>query len=308
MEAADNASRITVDGYVEVRRFGRLYFLLMLAVYLLIIGTNVTVVSLIRVHRDLHQPMYVLIAALLLNSVLYSSAIYPKLLLDFLSEEQTISYSACLLQCFGFYSLAGSEFLLLAFMALYRYVAICRPLRYPGLMTGGRVAALLLLAWLLPASQIAVPTVLNANRKLCRFLFKGIICNSTINELYCQWSPAQNAYGLAVLGNLVLLPVLFILFSYARILLVSCRSGRELRSKAAQTCLPHLLILISFSSFNIYDVLLLRLSAAVPKTVHFFITLQIIAFQPLFNPIIYGLKMTEISRHLKKLFRRNVLA
>ncbi|CAG13302.1 unnamed protein product [Tetraodon nigroviridis] len=307
MEPRANVSYITVDGYVEVHRYRYLYFVLMLTAYLLILCTNSTVVYLICLHRDLHQPMYVLIAALLLNSVIYSSTIYPKLLLDFLSEEQTITYSACLFQCFAFYSLAGSEFLLLAVMAYDRYVAICTPLRYPAVMRRRRVAALLLLAWVAPAFQTAVPTITNANKKLCHFVFKGMICNSTAYDLLCQRSQTLNIYGLIVLVNLVILPVVFILFSYIRILLVSYQSSREVRRKAAQTCLPHLLILINFSSFTIYDVLLIRLSTTVPKTVRFLITLQMIMYQPLFNPIIYGLKMREISKHLKKLFARKVL-
>lgn len=306
MEARGNSSYIVVDGYVEVHRFRYLYFLVMLTVYLLIICANSTVVYLIYSQRDLHQPMYVLIAALLLNSVLYSTAIYPKLLMDFLSEQQTITYSGCLFQYFSFYSLAGSEFLLLAIMAYDRYLAICTPLRYQALMRTRRVAALLLLAWMVPAAKVAVPTIMNANRKLCTFLFKGIICNSTIYNLHCQRSPVMNIYGLMVLVNLLILPVIFILFSYARILLVSYQSSKEVRRKAAQTCLPHLMILINFSSLNLYDVLLLRLNTVIPKMVHFLITLQIITYQPLFNPIIYGLKMREISKHLKKLFARKV--
>lgn len=307
MEPRANASHIVVDGYVELHRYWFLYFVLMFSAYLLIICTNSTVVYLICLHQDLHQPMYVLIAALLLNSVLYSSAIYPKLLKDFLSQEPTISYPACLFQYFSFYSLGGSEFLLLALMAYDRYLAICEPLRYAAVMKRRRVAALLLLAWIAPAFQLGVPTIVNANMKLCHFVFKGIICNSTVYELHCQRSPTLNVFGLVVLVNLLILPVVFILFSYARILLVSYQSSGEVRRKAAQTCFPHLMILINFSVFNLYDVLLLRLNTVVPKTVRFLITLQIITYQPLFNPIIYGLKMREISKHLKKLFARKLL-
>lgn len=307
MEPSTNASDISVEGYVELHRYRHLYFVVLLSAYLLIICTNSTVVYLIGLHRDLHQPMYVLIAALLLNSVLYSSAIYPKLLKDLLSEQPTISYSACLFQYFAFYALGGSDFLLLALMAYDRYLAICRPLCYPALMSSRRLAALLLWAWVTPACQVAVPTIMNANKKLCNLVFKGIICNSTIYDLHCQRSPALNVYGLMVLVSLLILPVVFILLSYARILLVSYQSSKEVRRKAAQTCIPHLMVLINFSSFNIYDVLLLRLNTVVPKTVRLLITLQIITYQPLFNPIIYGLKMREIHKHLKKLFGRKAL-
>ncbi|TWW80238.1 Olfactory receptor-like protein COR2 [Takifugu flavidus] len=109
------------------------------------------------------------VQALLINSVLYSTAIYPKLLIDFLSEEQTITYSVCLFQWFMFYSLGGSEFLLLAVMAY----------------------------------------------------------DSTMFNLHCQRSETFNIYGLMVLVNLLIVPVMFILFSYARILLISYQSSKE---------------------------------------------------------------------------------
>lgn len=301
-----NVSYLTVEGYVDMHKYRYLYFVIMLTAYILIICSNSTVVFLICFHQNLHQPMYVLIAALLINSVLYSTAMYPKLLIDFLSEEQTITYSACLLQYFMFYSLAGSEFLLLAVMAYDRYVAICKPLQYSAIMRRRTVTIFLLLAWIAPASQVAVPAIMNANTKLCNFIFQGIICNSTIFRLHCRRSPTFNIYGLMVLVNVLILPVIFILFSYTRILIISYQSSKEVRKKAAQTCLPHLMILINFSCLNVYDVLLLRLNTVVPKTVHFLITLQIMIYHPLFNPIIYGLKMKEISRQLKKLLRRNV--
>nr|ABC43461.1 odorant receptor [Takifugu rubripes] len=302
MDNRANVTYIIVEGYVELQKYRYLYFVIMLTAYILIICSNSTIVFLICFHRNLHEPMYVLIAALLINSVLYSTAIYPKLLIDFLSEEQTITYSVCLFQWFMFYSLGGSEILLLAVMAYDRYLAICKPLQYSAIMRRRTVTIFLLLAWIAPTAQVAVPTIMNANRKLCNFIFKGIICNSTMFNLHCQRSETFNIYGLMVLVNLLIVPVMFILFSYARILLISYQSSKEVRKKAAQTCLPHLMILINFSCLTVYDVLLLRLNTVVPKTVHFLITLQIIMYHPLFNPIVYGFKMKEISKRLKKLF------
>ena len=101
---------------------------------------------------------------------------------------------------------------------------------------------------------------------------------------------------------LLLLPVLFILFTYTRILIITYRSSREVRRKAAQTCLPHLIVLINFSCLCAYDVIIVELESDFPKTVHLIMTLQIILYHPLFNPIMYGLKMKEIYKHLKRLF------
>ncbi|XP_031150939.1 olfactory receptor 6N2-like [Sander lucioperca] len=293
-----NVTYITLGGYVEVDKYRYVYFFIMFIVYLLIICTNSTIVYIIWVHQHLHKPMYIFIAALLVNSVLFSTVVYPKLLIDFLSEKQTISYSACLFQFQLFYSLAGSEFLLLAAMSYDRYVSICKPLQYHTIMRKTTVSIFLGLAWIVPASQIAIP----AKEKLCSFILKGIFCNNTVYKLQCVISGARVVRDFIILLNVALVPVLFILFTYTRIFIITYRSSREVRKKAAQTCLPHLIILINFSFLCAYDVAIVGLEPQFPKIVHLIMTLQIILYHPLFNPIMYGLKMKEISKHLKRLF------
>ncbi|XP_023268272.1 olfactory receptor 6N2-like [Seriola lalandi dorsalis] len=302
MDDEFNVTFVTLGGYVEVDKYRYIYFIIIFMVYILIICSNSTIVYLICIHQNLHEPMYIFIAALLINSVLLSTVIYPKLLIDFLSEKQIISYSACLFQFHIFYSLGGSEFLLLAAMAYDRYVSICKPLQYPTIMRKTTVSIFLILAWLLPASQVAVPAGLSANKKLCSFTLKAVFCNNTVYKLQCVVSSAQIIHDMVILLNIALLPVLFILFTYTRILIISYRSSREVRKKAAQTCLPHLLVLINFSCLCAYDVITVQLESDFPKTVRLIMTLQIVMYHPLFNPIMYGLKMKEISKHLKRLF------
>ncbi|XP_053184051.1 olfactory receptor 6N2-like [Scomber japonicus] len=297
-----NVTYITLGGYVEVDKYRYVYFLIIFTVYILIILSNSTIVYLIWTHQNLHEPMYIFIAALLVNSVLLSTAIYPKLLIDSLSEKQIIPYSACLFQFHIFYSLGGSEFLLLSAMAYDRYVSICKPLQYPVIMRKTTVSIFLLLAWLLPAAQVAVPAGLSANKKLCNFSLKAIFCNNTVYKLQCVVSRAQIIHDMVILLNVALIPVLFIIFTYTRILIISYRSSRDVRKKAAQTCLPHLIVLINFSCLCAYDVITVQLESDFPKTVRLIMTLQIVMYHPLFNPVMYGLKMKEISKHLKKLF------
>ncbi|XP_076602492.1 olfactory receptor 10AG1-like [Chaetodon auriga] len=297
-----NLSSITLSGYVEVERFRYVYFVVIFMLYILIICCNSTIICLIVIHKNLHEPMYIFIAALLINSVLYSMTIYPKLLVDFLSDKQVISHPVCHFQFFLFYSLGGSEFLLLSAMAYDRYVSICKPLQYPNIMKKTTVSIFLLLSWLVPACQMAGSTTLSANRKVCHFTLKGIFCNNSIYKLHCVTSRALSMYGVIVLLNIVFFPMLYIVFTYTKILIICYRSSRHVRRKAAQTCLPHLLVLISFSLLCSYDIIILRLESDVPKTVRLIMTLQVILYHPLFNPIIYGLKMKEISKHLRKLF------
>uniref|UniRef100_A0A3Q3MPB3 Olfactory receptor n=1 Tax=Mastacembelus armatus TaxID=205130 RepID=A0A3Q3MPB3_9TELE len=294
MEEDLNVTYITFGGY--------LYFIVFCAVYILIICSNSTIVYLIWKHRDLHEPMYIFIAALLLNSVLYSTNIYPKLLIDFLSEQQIISYSACLVQFYMFYALTSSEFLLLAAMAYDRYVSICKPLQYPTIMRKRTVSVFLALSWLVPACQEIGLVTLIANQKLCSFTLKVIFCNNSIYKLFCVTSKAITVFGIFNFLHVVVLPVLFIIFTYTRILIICYHSCGEVRRKAAQTCLPHLMVLFNYFFLISYDLITVRLETDFPKTARLVMTLQLVVYNPLFNPIIYGLKMKEIYKHVKKLF------
>ncbi|XP_039674615.1 olfactory receptor 4E1-like [Perca fluviatilis] len=301
MDYEANVTYITLDGHVEVNKYRYVYFFIMFIVYTLIICSNSTIVYLIWVHQNLHEPMYIFIAALLINSVVYSTNIYPKLLFDFLSEKQIISYSACLFQFYIFYTFASSEFLLLSAMAYDRYVSICKPLQYHTIMRKTTVSIFLLFAWLLPACHIALPTILSSKAKLCDLTLKGIFCNNSIYKLQCVTSRVITIYGVVSLADLSILPMLFIIFTYIKIFIVTYRSCREVRKKAADTCLPHLLVLISFSILCAYDISIARVESNFSKTARLIMTLQTILYHSLFNPLIYGLKMKEISKHLKRL-------
>ncbi|XP_041663033.1 olfactory receptor 6N2-like [Cheilinus undulatus] len=307
MNDDSNETYITLDGYVEVHRYRYLFFVVMLTAYILVLLFNSAVVCVTWIHKNLHEPMYIFIAALLFNSVLFSTVIYPKLLIDFLSEKQIISHSACLCQVFLFYSLGGSEFLLLAAMSYDRYVSICKPLQYPAIMRKTTVICLLLLAWLLPACQLLGFTVHYAQQQLCSFTLRGIYCNNSNVKLYCVLSRVKSLYGLVVLFNVALLLLFFIFFTYSRIFLVSYRSYGAVRKKAAETCLPHLMALISIFCFSVYDAVVIRLENDLPKTAGFVMSFQLVLYHPLFNPLMYGLKMKEISKHLKRLLWRRSL-
>ncbi|XP_035770520.1 olfactory receptor-like protein COR3 [Neolamprologus brichardi] len=224
MNAEMNITYITFGGHVEVEKYRYIYFVIMFMVYVLIICSNSTIVWVIIVQKSLHEPMYIFIAALLVNSILLSTVIYPKLLIDFLSEKQIILYHACLFQLFMFYVLSSSEFLLLSAMAYDRYVSICKPLQYPTIMRRTRVSIFLILSWFLPAIQIVVPVLRNSITPLCNFTLKGIFCNNSVNHLYCVTSKELSIYGMVVLFNVALFPMLFILFTYIKIIIVACQT------------------------------------------------------------------------------------
>ncbi|KAF3694375.1 Olfactory receptor 11A1 Hs6M1-18 Olfactory receptor 11A2 Olfactory receptor OR6-30 [Channa argus] len=304
MDKEVNVTHLILDGHVEINKYRYLYFMLVFIVYILIICSNCTIVYLIWKHQNLHEPMYIFIAALLLNSVLHSTNIYPKLLLDLLSEKQIISYQACIVQYFMFYILVDSEFLLLAAMSYDRYVSICKPLKYPTIMRKKTISIFLVLSWLFPFCHFVALATMCANQKLCSFTLKVIFCNNTLFKLFCVTPKAITIFGVITLLNNVGFPVFFIIYTYTRILKICYRSSGDVRKKAAQTCLPHLLLLINHFVLITYDLIIVRLEYDFPKTARLIMTLPLVVYNPLLNPIVYGLKMKEIFKHLKRLFCR----
>uniref|UniRef100_A0A8C6SCG7 Olfactory receptor n=1 Tax=Neogobius melanostomus TaxID=47308 RepID=A0A8C6SCG7_9GOBI len=267
-----------------------LYFVIFFSAFVVIICSNSTIVWLILIHKNLHKPMYFFIAALLLNSVLFSSALYPKILLDILSEKQVVTYSTCLFQWYIIYAIGGAEFWLLMFMALDRYLAICKPLQYPTIMTKSRVNVLLTVAWTVPGFQMAV------------LVSAGIICNTTTHNMLCFPSAALKSWGTFTLVNSVFVPVIFNCFTYINIFIIANRRGPEARKKAMRTCLPHLVVLFNCFCLCSFDVLLARVDGEFPKLGRFIMSVPFILYHPLVNPFIYGLKMKKISTHLQRIF------
>ncbi|XP_072252945.1 olfactory receptor 2T1-like [Leuresthes tenuis] len=298
-----NDTYVTFVGHVELYKYRYLYFTVMFIVYILILCSNSIVVYLVYINENLHEPMYIFIAALLLNCLLFSTNIYPKLLIDFLSDKQITSFLLCHFQAFLYYSLSGSELLLLAAMAYDRYVSICKPLQYSTIMRKTTVRNLLVLAWILPACQLVPSIFIMTTLNVCNLTLKAIFCNNAVSKLYCMSSNTLYViYGVVIILSTILFPMLFILFTYLKILIISHRSSKIVRKKAAQTCTPHLLVLISFSCLWTYDIVIARLEIDLHKTARLILSLQVILYHPLFNPIIYGLKMQKISKHIKRLF------
>ncbi|XP_071392221.1 olfactory receptor 11A1-like [Centroberyx affinis] len=302
MEEGFNETYLTLPGHARFDKLRYLFFFMFLTVYIFASFTDSLIIFLICSQRSLHKPMYVFIAALLLNSLAGSTAVYPKLLSDFLSERPFVSRSACLCQAFVVYFLGGSSFMLLSVMAFDRYISICEPLRYATLVSPSAVAALLLLAWLLPAGLLAGGALLAGRLRLCRFQLDRLYCDiySFVN-LSCGSTLVNNMYSLLCNAMIVFLPIVFVLFSYSRILVVCLRQSGSFRGKAMRTCLPHLLVFINYSICTVFELVNNRLQADVDAVVPGVMSILMVIITTLFNPVVYGLKTQEISKRVKKL-------
>ncbi|XP_030223192.1 olfactory receptor 52E4-like [Gadus morhua] len=304
MDVDDNMTRIILGGHVQLSKYRYFYFSITFLLFILIICSNTVVLYVIYAHESLHKPMYIFVAALLMNALFGSITVYPKLLVDLLSATQTISRPACRLQSFLIYVYASCEFTLLSAMAFDRYVSICRPLQYHSLVRTQTVKLILVLAFCLPSCKIGIAIILSTNAGLCKFVIMRITCdNYSLVKAGCGDSTISNAYGLCVMVLSILPHLIFIMFSYARIFSICLRSSRDFRRGALNTCLPHLVIFLNFTIIIMFEIIQTRIPSGIPHIVRLIVSLLYVVVPPLFNPLMYGFKMQEISQHLVVLFK-----
>ncbi|CAL8238767.1 unnamed protein product [Lota lota] len=299
MDVHYNITYLILGGHVQLSKYRYFYFSITFLLFNLIICSNTVVLYVIYVHESLHKPMYIFVAALLINALFGSITVYPKLLVDLLSETQTISRPACWLQSFLIYLYASCEFTLLSAMAFDRYVSICRPLQYHSLVRTQTVKLILVLAFSLPTCKLGIGTILSANLGLCKFVLTRITCdNYSLVKASCGDSTVINAYGLSVMVLSIIPHLIFIVFSYTKILIICLRSSRNFRRGALHTCLPHLVIFLNFTIITMFEVIQNRIPSGIPHIVRLIVSLLYVVIPPLFNPLIYGFKMQEISKCL----------
>ncbi|XP_053092018.1 LOW QUALITY PROTEIN: putative olfactory receptor 13C6 [Pangasianodon hypophthalmus] len=215
MDYSPNFTYLTLEGHVDLEHYRYVYFIFTLTVYIMIICFNTVIISVILKKKCLHEPMYIFIAALLCNALLGSTTLYPKLLIDLLSEKQTVSYKECLFQAFCLYTYGVSEFTLLSTMAYDRYVSICKPLQYATLVKNSTVRKILFLSWFLPSCEVAVGVILAYQLQLFTFKLNRIYCdNYSVVKLSCKETSLNNIYGLFIFVIAVFPPVIFIIYSY----------------------------------------------------------------------------------------------
>ncbi|XP_076833064.1 olfactory receptor 52D1-like [Brachyhypopomus gauderio] len=273
--------------------------------YHFILLCNITIIVCIASDKGLHEPMYIFLCNLCVNSLYGTAGFYPKFMYDLLSQIPSISYSGCMFQIFVIYSSVLCDCSILTVMAYDRYVAICRPLEYYSEMTNIKIVKCIIFCWLAPLSSMGILVLLTSRLTLC---------GSNIGKPYCEnWAVVKLACYSITVNNVIGYVVIIIYLGHAVFISVSyiqliekCRKSIEGRYKFMQTCMPHLLVLFNMIVASLFDALYSRYgSASFPQRVRNFLALEFLYIPPILNPIIYGLKLTKIRKKVIGLISSN---
>ncbi|KAM6160845.1 olfactory receptor 5D16-like [Erethizon dorsatum] len=277
-------------------------FLIFLAIYSFSVVGNLGMIVIIKINLKLHTPMYFFLSHLSFADFCYSTIIAPKMLVNLVVEDRSLSFSGCMVQFFLFCTFVVTELVLFAVMAYDRFVAVCNPLLYMVVMSQ-KLCALLVFgsyAW-------GVACSLTLTCSALKLYFQGF---NTINHFFCELSSLISlSCSDSHLSQVLLFTVatfneistlLIILTSYVFIVgtTLKMRSARGHR-KVFSTCGSHLTAIAIFHGtiLFLYCVPNSKNSRHTVKVASVFYTVVI----PMLNPLIYSMRNKEVKDTVHKI-------
>ncbi|XP_075383980.1 LOW QUALITY PROTEIN: olfactory receptor 8B3-like [Tenrec ecaudatus] len=285
-------------------------FCLFLMIYIVTVVGNLGLIILIGLNPHLHTPMYYFLFNLSFIDLCYSSVFTPKMLMNFVSEKNIISYVGCMTQLFFFLFFVISECYMLTSMACDRYVAICSPLLYKVTMSHQVCSALSLAAYAMGFAGATAHTGCMLRLTFCNFnIINHYLCDILpLLQLSCTSTYVNDVVVLIVVGINITVPSFTILISYIFILTNILRiKSTQGRSKAFSTCSSHIIAISLFFGSGAFMYLKYTSPDSMDegKVSSIFYT----NVGPMLNPLIYSLKNKDVKVALRKVLtqiqRRN---
>ncbi|XP_006892896.1 PREDICTED: olfactory receptor 150-like [Elephantulus edwardii] len=277
-------------------------FLVFLGIYTVTVVGNLGMVILIGLSSNLHTPMYYFLSSLSFIDLCHSTVITPKMLVNFVTEKNIISYPECMTQLYFFLIFVISECHMLAVMAYDCFVAICNPLLYNVTMSYQVYSWLIVMVYMMgfigaTAHTVCMLRVVISKVKIINHYFCDLF---PLLELSCSSTYINEVTVLCFSAFNIVVPALTILGSYVFIIvsILKIRSV-EGRSKAFSTCSSHITAVSIF--FGSAAFMYLQLSSVSStdqgKVSSVFYTIIV----PMLNPLIYSLRNKDVKVALNKI-------
>ncbi|KAM9768994.1 olfactory receptor 8K3-like [Dama dama] len=298
-------SEFILMGITESPELQAPLFGLFLIIYVISVVGNLGMVILTKVDSQLQTPMYFFLRHLAFTDLGYSTTVGPKMLVNFVVDQNEISYYFCATQLAFFIMFMISELFILAAMSCDRYVAICHPLLYTVIMSRRVCRVLVAIPYLYSTFVSLIITVKIFNLSFCGYnVIKHFYCDCLpLISLLCSNTQEIELIILIFAGVNVILSLPMILMSYLLILVAILRmSSAEGRHKAFSTCGSHLTVVTVFFGALIfmYAQPESRHSFDTDKVASIFYTLVI----PMLNPLIYSLRNKDVKYALQKVWNK----
>ncbi|XP_075700700.1 olfactory receptor 5V1-like [Rhinoderma darwinii] len=269
--------------------------------YLLILSGNLLLIIVVRCNSRLQTPMYFFLSNLSFVDICFSSTVVPKMLVNTLSRDRSISYSGCAAQMYFHLALGATECLILAVMAYDRYTAICKPLQYTIIMNKNLCLSLVGGCWAMSFLNSFILTFFTFQLPYCR--------SNLVSHFFCEMPPllrlscrdiwfnevAEYISGVLIaFGSCLLISVSYL---YITMTILKLRSTKE-RQKAFSTCASHIAVVALYYGTVMF--MHLRPRSSYSPEQDRIVSILYTVVTPMLNPIIYSIRNKDIKESIKK--------
>ncbi len=295
-------------GFTDLKGYRPLLFNPFCIILVYTLFANGILIIIIAKERKLHYPMYILIGLIASLGFFVPMYFIPRMLAVFLWEMNTITRHECLIQMFCLHFSGCFQSTILLGMAVDRYFAIIYPLRYNDFVNLTNSLIFSAILSIRNAISIIAMVGLVVPLTFCRtnLIYHSFCEHTSVVNLACN-DITKNYLALTVAFGITSTDCFLIFCSYVIIFVVIFRSpSGESRHKAIHTCTTHMTIVIAYISVSAAFVGY-RL-ATIPQDARILTSTMYHLVPAICNPIIYGLRTTEIRTQIVKYFKCNAIS
>ncbi|XP_008591461.1 PREDICTED: olfactory receptor 5T3-like [Galeopterus variegatus] len=280
-------------------------FFLFLAIYLFTLVGNLGLVVLVIKDSKLHNPMYYFLSVLSVLDACYCTVTTPKMLVNFLSDNKSISLSGCAAQMLFLVTFGTTECFLLAAMAYDRYVAVYNPLLYSVSMSPRVCVPLMVASYVGGILHATIHTVATFSLSFCGSNeISHIFCDiPPLLAISCSDTHTNQLLLFYFVGSIEIVTILIVLVSCFILLAILKMHSADGRQKVFSTCGSHLTGVSIYHGTILF--LYVRPSSSYTLEQNMIVSIFYSILIPMLNPIIYSLRKKDVKEAMRRRLKRH---
>ncbi|XP_069347336.1 olfactory receptor 6C6 [Eulemur rufifrons] len=282
-------------------------FLFLFLNYMLSLMGNFIIILVTLLDPRLKTPMYFFLRNFSFLEIIFTTLCIPRFLITIVTRDKTISYNNCAAQLFFILLLGVTEFYLLAAMSYDRYVAICKPLHYPIIMSSKVCYQLVFSSWVTGFLIIFPPLVMGLKLDFCASkIIDHFMCEtSPILQISCTDTHVLELMSFILAVVTLVVTLVLVILSYTCIIktILKFPLAQE-RTKAFSTCTSHMIVVSMTYGSCIF--MYIKPSAKERVTVSKGVALLYTSIAPLLNPFIYTLRNQQVKEVFWDVLQKNL--